>query len=122
MHFAEFITDREHATMRKLILLSFLQTTFALSGALPFMSIRADECVTPAHAALLVGSASSMQRDHGFGIVPVAVPQSNSADKASVTLWDEIAPRSPLPIPIPAPRPGHAQHAMAGHARNGTVQ
>ncbi|EDT42519.1 conserved hypothetical protein [Burkholderia ambifaria MEX-5] len=108
--------------MRKLILLTFLQTTFALSGALPFMSIRADESVMPAHTALLADSASSIQRDNSFGIVPVAVPQPNSADKASVTLWDEIVPRSPLPMPIPAPRPGHVQHAMAGHARNGTVQ
>ncbi|XHO57969.1 hypothetical protein BCC0191_001013 [Burkholderia ambifaria] len=108
--------------MRKLIFLYFLQTTFALSAALPFMSIRADECVTPAHATQLVDSASSMQPNHRFGILPVAVPQPNSADKASVTLWDEIVPRSPPPIPIPPPRPGHVQHAMAGHARNGTVQ
>ncbi|NIF41241.1 hypothetical protein F3J14_10145 [Burkholderia sp. Tr-862] len=109
--------------MRKLILLTFLQTTFALFAALPFMSIRADESV-PTHATLLVDSASSMQRDNGFGIVPVAVPQPYSADKASVTLWDEIAPRSPppVPVPIPAPRPGNPQQAMAGHARNGVVQ
>ncbi|MET3819091.1 MULTISPECIES: hypothetical protein [Burkholderia] len=90
------------------------------------MSIRADESVTPAHATLLVDSASSMQRDNGFGIVPVTVPQPYSADKASVTLWDEIAPRSPppvpVPVPIPAPRPDNAQQAMAGHARNGIVQ
>jgi len=108
--------------MRKLIFLYFLQTTFALSAVLPFTSIRADESVMPAHTALLVGSASSMQRDNGFGIVPVTVPQPYSADKASVTLWDEIVPRSPPPVPIPAPRPGNPQQAMAGHARNGIVQ
>ena len=106
--------------MRKLILLSFVQMAILLSAACPFMSIRADESMAPAHASLLTESMSSMQRHNGFAIVPVAVPQPHSADKASVTLWDEIARPSPLPIPVP--RPGNVQHAMQEGAGNSMRQ
>ncbi|RKU01467.1 hypothetical protein C7H84_20720 [Burkholderia sp. Nafp2/4-1b] len=100
--------------MHKPIFLSVLQTVIALSAAFPYISIRADESVTHERTAEFADSTSRMQRNNGFGIVPVTVPKPHSADKASVTLWDEIVPPSPLPMPIPLSPPGNGQHAMEG--------
>jgi len=108
--------------MQKLILLSFVQLAIMLSAACPFKSIRADESMAPAYASLLAESMSRTQRGNGFSIVPVAVPHPYSADKASVTLWDELARPSPLPVPIPVPRPDNVQHAMQEGAGNSMRQ
>ncbi|HKT62251.1 hypothetical protein [Burkholderia sp. 22313] len=108
--------------MGKPILLSFVQVAIMLSAAFPFMSIRADESMAPAFSSLPAESMSSMQRDNGFAIVPVAVPHPHSADKASVTLWDELARPSPLPVPLPVPRPGDVRHAMQEGAGNSMHQ
>lgn len=100
---------------------SFGQVTIAFALACLFMPARADESAERARA-LLADNAPAMQEDNRFIVVPVAVPQARSSDKTSVTLWDEIAPPSPLPlplhVPLPAPRPGDTQHAMQGNTGN----
>ncbi len=100
---------------------SFGQATIAFALACLFMPARADESAERARAQL-ADNAPGMQQDNQFIVVPVAVPQARSSDKTSVTLWDEIAPPSPLQplhVPLPAPRRDDAQHAMQGNTGNG---
>jgi hypothetical protein len=40
------------------------------------------------------------QRGTGLGLMTVAASAQSLANTASVTLWDEIAPPSPVPVPV----------------------
>ncbi|MFP3568914.1 hypothetical protein [Paraburkholderia sp. SIMBA_030] len=58
----------------------------------------------------------SRQRGGALGMVMVAAtPQLMRGNGSSVTLWDEIAPPSPLPIPVDAARA--AQGNVASYQR-----
>jgi hypothetical protein len=55
----------------------------------------------------------SRQRGGALGMVMVAAtPQLTHGNGASVTLWDEIAPPSPLPVPVDAARAAQGNVAM----------
>ena len=59
----------------------------------------------------------SRQRGGAVGMLMVAAtPQQMRSGGDQVTLWDEIAPPSPLPVPIDAARA--AQGSVATHQRN----
>ena len=55
----------------------------------------------------------SRQRGGAFGMTVVAAtPQLMRGNGSNVTLWDEIAPPSPLPVPVDAARAAQGNVAM----------
>jgi hypothetical protein len=59
----------------------------------------------------------SRQRGGALGMVMVAATPQLMRGNGSVTLWDEIAPPSPMPIPMPVDAARNAQGNLAVYQR-----
>ncbi|MGU7779454.1 hypothetical protein [Burkholderia sp. PU8-34] len=107
--------------MRHVLRLSLASAAIALAAAsLPIAASAQDAALPDAPVATFASPLADatwmkrytpldentldQQRGRAPGIVTVSAPSAMPAGSASVTLWDEIAPPTPLPIPVDAQR------------------